>query len=404
MRERRGVRRVVARGALLLAGCAGGDDEAWQGTIARDGETVVVRNPAAPLLPDGAVTVERRWAVPGDALDDANAAWGRPFDVAIRGDTAFVLDVRNKAVHVVSLDGRWVRSFGRAGNGPGEFGIPSGLVTYGDSLAVFELMKGALQLFSPAGVPGRLVALPGPPYQPRLHQLGDGSLLVQRMLLRSADPGGGWQRLQANGELAPFAMPAAERLRAGVPAADSACLRMGVSGGTVLQYGCTQPVIRVVEATGAVSRSFGFPGGEAPELTEAARDSFRRQSAARLNTAGVDRQTAQRIASAQAASADRVRFWGAARDSATGMHLLWEQNSSAPGDVGALVHVFSPEGIYLARHRFPEPWRLMLFAQGDLLVSSTDEATGLERLARYRIALPPDALERAAAIARRAER
>jgi len=304
-------------------------------------------------------------------------------------------------VHVVSLDGRWARSVGRAGNGPGEFAMPSGLVAYRDSLATLELMKNGVQLFSTTGAPSRFVTLPEPPYMPRLFGLADGSLLVQRLLLRSADSTDGWRRIEADGRLVPFAMPDADRLGAGVPVSDSTCLHMDVSAGRVLQYGCTLPVVHVVEISGAVSRSFGFPGGEAPVLSDAARDSFRRQSAATLSKAGMDRQMAQRIASAQAASADRPRFWGAARDSATGIYLLWEQNSSAPGDLGALVHVFSPEGIYLARHRFPEPWRLMLFAQGDLLVSSTDEATGLERLARYRITLPPDALPRAAAIARR---
>ena len=60
-----------------------------------------------------------------------------PTCVAIYEDEIYVLDTGNKRVAVFDLSGQFVRAFGRAGEGPGEFGLGRWSMT-GPDLAVTD--------------------------------------------------------------------------------------------------------------------------------------------------------------------------------------------------------------------------------------------------------------------------
>ena len=70
-------------------------------------------------------------------------------DADRHGSTWFVLDTREAAVHRIGPDGSLLGSFGRRGEGPGEFESPEKLVVHGDTIVVWD--QNQLRLFTPAG-------------------------------------------------------------------------------------------------------------------------------------------------------------------------------------------------------------------------------------------------------------
>lgn len=88
-------------------------------------------------------------AGPGDST---HLVWSVT-DVAPLGDgRVAVLSSREKRVFLFERSGEFVRSIGREGRGPGEFGRPEHLqVLPGDTLVVWDYRMGPVTYFNPAG-------------------------------------------------------------------------------------------------------------------------------------------------------------------------------------------------------------------------------------------------------------
>jgi sugar lactone lactonase YvrE len=131
---RRTPRRAAAAGLLALACALHGCGEGRSGASARAASD-------APLL------------VPLDSVvlaegDSAYVAGTSGLAVAPDG-SFFVSDHMAKRVHVFRRDGRFLRSIGRPGRGPGEFGGPSDLAFDGDSLLYVVDSWGEIEVFDP---------------------------------------------------------------------------------------------------------------------------------------------------------------------------------------------------------------------------------------------------------------
>jgi hypothetical protein len=116
---------VVLALALILAvvwGCKGAP--AWKGSIETADGVQVVRNPKAPMYPQGALVLQEELTI-GVAEGAEEYSFVRLRGIAIneQGDI-FALDQRKPRVDVFGSDGRHVRSIGRRGQGPGEFQTP----------------------------------------------------------------------------------------------------------------------------------------------------------------------------------------------------------------------------------------------------------------------------------------
>ena len=73
-------------------------------------------------------------------------------DAVFHDGNWFVLDARAGQVHRLDSDGTLLGSFGRKGNGPGEFGaLPTAIVAHGDSIVVTERTGNQVHLYSPEG-------------------------------------------------------------------------------------------------------------------------------------------------------------------------------------------------------------------------------------------------------------
>ena len=100
------------------------------------------------------------------SVDAPDYALQEIFDVAQFGDALFVAQWRVPEVRVYHAEtGRFLRSIGRAGEGPGEFGQPSKLGFLGDTLWVMDSRGANIQLYDSANAfVGAVRFPPGPPF------------------------------------------------------------------------------------------------------------------------------------------------------------------------------------------------------------------------------------------------
>jgi len=112
----------------------------------------------AVVLPAGAGEAAgqavERWkavevALPANNADEA--VLGRPIAFVIDKDRLYIADAVDCAVKVFSTDGRFVRSFGRKGKGPGELTFPSGVCVAGNAIAVADKLNFRIEVFDREG-------------------------------------------------------------------------------------------------------------------------------------------------------------------------------------------------------------------------------------------------------------
>jgi hypothetical protein len=106
----------------LIFSCRG--RSAWKGSIETIDGVQIVRNPKAPMYPDGALELREELMI-----GTAEGAEEYMF-IRLRGlfiddqGSIYTLDQRKPRIDVFDRDGRHVRSIGRKGQGPGEFQTP----------------------------------------------------------------------------------------------------------------------------------------------------------------------------------------------------------------------------------------------------------------------------------------
>jgi len=137
--------------ALALGAAAGGGED---GTVKRIEAAEIAR--------------------PGSEEDAA--VLGRPLALALGGDVLFVADAQDCAIKVFSKEGRFLRAFGRKGQGPGELSFPSGVAAAGDRVLVADKFNSRVQVFDRDGRPAGAFAVPFLP--DKVQALADGAVLV----------------------------------------------------------------------------------------------------------------------------------------------------------------------------------------------------------------------------------
>ncbi len=145
----------VAVGMVFSALCAASAVAAgadWQGEETSLDGVLHVKNPAAPL--EEAVTLEPTevWRLGGESEAD-DEIFGRVENVLVdeAGDV-YILDIQLNEIRVFSGDGEYLRTLGRAGEGPGEFrnGITQFLLP-GGRIGVMQVMPTRVALMSRDG-------------------------------------------------------------------------------------------------------------------------------------------------------------------------------------------------------------------------------------------------------------
>jgi hypothetical protein len=115
----------------------------WKGTIAKEGDVIVVRNPKEPIYKTPVLELKEDLSLGGvDAQGDC--AFGDIRDIVVDdAGVIYVLDSENFHIKAFDPSGKFLRTIGRKGQGPGEFEIPlmMSLVKTRGELAVHQVTR-----------------------------------------------------------------------------------------------------------------------------------------------------------------------------------------------------------------------------------------------------------------------
>jgi hypothetical protein len=99
--------------------------QTWKGTSEKQGDIVVVKNPKTPLFSLSGVRFIEELSIGGGTLSP-EAALGGIRDVAVAADgSVFIADYKQGKILAFGPDGQYLFSFGKRGQGPGEFSSPN---------------------------------------------------------------------------------------------------------------------------------------------------------------------------------------------------------------------------------------------------------------------------------------
>ncbi|MDD8024999.1 MAG: 6-bladed beta-propeller [Acidobacteriota bacterium] len=118
------VKNAAILAILLAASSTALSAQTWKGTIVKDGDVTVVRNPKTPLYPAGTLQLKEELAIGGESLP-AEAAFSVVRDLEVAPDgRIYIADVKQDRIFVFDANGRFLTAFGKRGQGPGEFLSP----------------------------------------------------------------------------------------------------------------------------------------------------------------------------------------------------------------------------------------------------------------------------------------
>ena len=99
----------------------------WKGKITKDGDITVVQNPKEPMYPTGAIILKTELTIGGENTSGDSMIGGIEEIAVSSDDRIYVGDYKQTQVKIFGSDGKFIRAFGKAGQGPGEFLGPAHL-------------------------------------------------------------------------------------------------------------------------------------------------------------------------------------------------------------------------------------------------------------------------------------
>jgi hypothetical protein len=110
--------------AALIATAAAAPQANWRGTVTKEGDVTIVKNPKEPLFTTPVLELKEDLSLGGpEAQGEFAFGQVRHFIVDDAG-AIYVLDQQNAHINVFDASGRSLRTIGRKGQGPGELESP----------------------------------------------------------------------------------------------------------------------------------------------------------------------------------------------------------------------------------------------------------------------------------------
>jgi len=137
---------------LLMPQPAAAQDQ-WKGTVVKEGDITIVKNPKEPIYRTPILELKEELSIGGpEAKGQAVFDHIREFVVDDIGNF-FISDSEEKHIKVFDKSGRYLRTIGRPGQGPGEFDGIMGLsiVRTTGELAVNDVLQRRLSFFKTDG-------------------------------------------------------------------------------------------------------------------------------------------------------------------------------------------------------------------------------------------------------------
>lgn len=177
--------------AVAFVACSGSEtDSHWAGTVSDSAGVLLVKNPT-----DGSWSADQAWTVEGvlsigSLSGDEKHQFGRIAGIDVDADgNIYVADAQARNVRVFAGSGAYLRTIGRPGSGPGEFGTNvAGVFVVDDQVIVPDLANQRISRFDVDGtfVSGQQLDMArGIPI--RFDMTGAGLLVAQRRLPVAGD-------------------------------------------------------------------------------------------------------------------------------------------------------------------------------------------------------------------------
>jgi hypothetical protein len=125
----------------------------WKGTMTKEGDVMVIKNPKEPIYKEPILSLKEDFMI-GGAPAKGEYALALPRSLAVDKDgNLFILDSKESCIKVFDNSGKYVRSIGRRGQGPGEIGGASSMsIPLGSNeLIVVDISNSRLAFFSTDG-------------------------------------------------------------------------------------------------------------------------------------------------------------------------------------------------------------------------------------------------------------
>jgi hypothetical protein len=117
----------------------------WKGTVKKEGDVTIVHNPKEPLYKGEILTLKEEMAIGGAATQEPySLAAVRSLAVDDTGNI-FVLDEKDVVIKVFDKSGKYLKSFGQKGQGPGDLSNPS-RITFDQTKRLLVVRNGPLGL------------------------------------------------------------------------------------------------------------------------------------------------------------------------------------------------------------------------------------------------------------------
>ena len=120
--------------------------------ITKENGVTIVSNPAQPLYPNTKLVYEEELSI-GEEEGDSNYVFYRPANIVVDSEEhIYLLDSGNNRVQVFDAAGKFLYSFGKKGQGPGEFMMAYSMVLSGDEkLYILDLQNRRMSVFQKNG-------------------------------------------------------------------------------------------------------------------------------------------------------------------------------------------------------------------------------------------------------------
>jgi hypothetical protein len=352
---------------MILAvawGCKG--ETAWKGSIEKTDGVQVVRNPKAPMYPQGALQLQEELTI-GTAEGADEYMFVRLRGIAVDDQGAiFALDQRKPRVDVFSGDGSHLRSIGRRGQGPGEFQNPFFIAL----APAGEIMVGGMDRLSFFDRTGIFLRSQENTVQPFafVKFLENGDAVGTRMVMEEQNPR--YEVVLCGRDIKPKIVLAFSPMPdpSGKFALFASVMRWDISGGQEIVCASGEDGYRlsVFDAGGRLTRTISKEYDPVP-----------------VSDLDIDRQMKRHgIESRNEVTIPRFLppIWWVYADGEGRIYVsTWQRD---PETGLSLFNIFDPEGRYLCDCRIPgEP---IVFKNGKLYAIVQDDE-GIQYIKRYRI-------------------
>ncbi len=108
--------------AFILAVSFGGQKVEWKGKIEKEEGVIVVKNPKKPMYGDEILSVKEDLKI-GEVEGDENYMFSHIRNFVVdENENIYVADMKETKIKVFNKNGKFLREFGKGGQGPGEIG------------------------------------------------------------------------------------------------------------------------------------------------------------------------------------------------------------------------------------------------------------------------------------------